>query len=222
MKTDEFVGKKIYRLTIMENLGKGKVRVLCECGTEKSVSLWCILRKISPTKSCGCLNLELIAERGRKTNLKHGKAKTPEYKTWTHMIGRCYCKSDKKYPRYGGRGIVVCDKWRYSFETFLKDVGPRPGPGYSIDRINNDGNYEPSNCKWSNNKEQANNRSLCKQITINGITLNRTQWIERLGLNYNSVMSRLNQGWDEVSALTTPFKKHKKHQFLNQQTGLTC
>ena len=126
----------------------------CDCGTEKEIMDSSVKR--GNTKSCGCL----LRENGRKTaklNTTHGMRYTKEYECWKSMKQRCSNPNKDGYKNYGGRGIKVCDRWLNSFENFYADMGPKP-VGHSIDRINNDGNYEPKNCKWSSNSDQAYNR----------------------------------------------------------------
>lgn len=124
---------------------------VCECGTTREVNKVNLLN--GKSKSCGCLHKEKL----RKTSTTHKLYGTPAYVSWQSMKARCsYPKrSDAKF--YVNRGITYCSRWE-RFENFLEDMGPRP-PGTTLDRINNDGNYEPANCKWSTYKEQANNRS---------------------------------------------------------------
>ncbi len=127
----------------------------CDCGTVTQVMTLSLRSKVRPTRSCGCL----IAINTRKVNTIHGGRRTPEYRCWSGLITRCTNPRAKDYPRYGGRGITVCDRWRTSFEHFYADMGRRPSPRMSIDRYpNNDGHYEPSNCRWATSQQQARNR----------------------------------------------------------------
>jgi hypothetical protein len=115
----------------------------------------------------------------------HGQSYSLEYKIWAAMKRRCFSESDRRYKDYGGRGITVCSEWIDSFENFIGDLGTKPGPGYSIDRIDNNGNYEPSNCRWATAKEQSLNRRPTtgrRFITFNGETKSLTDWAKTLGI----------------------------------------
>ena len=126
----------------------------CDCGNVTKVFSNNLRR--GTTTSCGCFHDEVTGN----INRTHGLTNTPVYQAWNHMNQRCYNPNDSKYYRYGGRGITVCDQWRYSFENFLSDMGHKPiGVKTSIDRINNDGNYEPSNCEWATYFKQQEHTS---------------------------------------------------------------
>lgn len=221
----DYVGKKYNRLFIISFSHTKDYRkhmfVRCDCGKELTVPLSSILSEHN--KSCGCLSRELSSERGKTSNLKHGMFGKPTYKSWSHMISRCYTPNDKKFPRYGGRGITVCDRWRGSFENFLEDMGVKPADEgnlrYTLGRIDNDGDYCKENCRWETPSQQSNNRSTCKSITINGETLNRTQWIKKLGINYGTVIGRIQKGWSEYDALTTPLYKRINPQHTSSEVS---
>lgn len=121
----------------------------------------------------------------------NGYYNTPEYKAWSHMKSRCYNKKDKKYPIYGGRGIKICKRWKRSFSNFLQDVGKRPTPEHSIDRINTNGNYCPSNVRWSTKKEQANNRNGNHKFRYKNQYLTVMQISELSGIKYTTLLQRL-------------------------------
>jgi len=156
----------------------------CSCGNEAVVQLSNLLS--GHTKSCGCLNSELSAERARLRNTTHGMYGTREYNIWNAMVDRCTNEKHHNYGLYGGRGIKVCDRWFNSVENFYTDMGDRP-PGMSLDRIDNDGDYEPDNCRWATAKEQSRNKRNNRLIEGKAMA----EWCEDNNLNYNAVAHRL-------------------------------
>jgi len=133
----------------------------------------------------------------------HGLAHLPEYKLWLTMVYRCTNKENHKYHLYGARGISVCERWM-NFVNFINDMGRRPSPDVTIDRINNDGNYEPSNVRWASQKEQQNNRRDNRMFVINSIRKTSAQWANLYNIHPNLVRQRVDRdGWTIERALGT-------------------
>jgi hypothetical protein len=170
----------------------------CDCGTVFSMQC----RSEKSTKSCGCFAKEtarklLSGNQHRKT---HDLSNSETYKSWSGMKARCENPNHIEYPRYGGRGIKVCESW-LSFDNFLYDMGIRP-EGCSIERIDNDGNYELRNCRWATNKEQARNRRNSRMLTIDGVTQTVVEWSEQAGASKaTNIYRRLDLGWSDNEAV---------------------
>ncbi len=149
---------------------------------------------------------------------------TPEHKAWKAMNARCYKVNGKQYADYGGRGIKVCDRWREAngqgFVNFLADMGPKPSPKHSIDRIDVNGNYEPTNCRWATLKKQANNKRDNKYLTYKGETKTMQEWSDALNVCYFLVRSRIRLGWTVEDAFEVPVggkpPNAKKYEFQGQ------
>lgn len=171
----------------------------CDCGKEKISRLYDVIK--GKINSCGCLHKKQLAERNI-SNTKHGYFGTPTYESWAGMIERCCNSNSPNYKSYGARGIFVCNKWRNSFEEFLRDMGERP-QGCSIDRINVNGNYEAENCRWATAKIQANNRTCNRKIIFNNQNLNLSEWSDITGIKPTTISKRIDKyGWSVEEALT--------------------
>lgn len=176
----------------------------CECGGEGIVSGHAL--KIGRSTSCGCRKPGMVSAMRLRIPRKYGLAPKeelpPEYMVWVGMRQRCHKPKAQAYKYYGGRGIRVCDKWDKSFAAFMADMGPRPSPGHSIDRIDVNGNYEPGNCRWATMKEQGNNRRTSIYLTVDGETIPLNVASERSGISRGVISRRLLLGWDHREAMT--------------------
>lgn len=160
----------------------------CDCGTVKEIRSSDL--RFGKVTSCGCWKDEKTSKRFKT----HGKSNTLIYNIWTSMKGRCYRKTSKDYPNYGGRGIRICDEWKDSFMNFYNwSVANGYEERLTIDRIDPNGNYEPSNCRWIENEKQALNRRNSKYYEYDGLSLSAREWSEKLNINYNTMRDYLNR-----------------------------
>jgi hypothetical protein len=189
---------RVGRLTVLhrgKNIAKQPSWVcLCDCGNETQVVASSL--KSARTRSCGCLRTEVT----KKTMTTHGLTNSPEYGIWSAMKKRCYDTNNQDYKNYGGRGITVCDRWVNSFANFYADLGAKPN-AYSLDRIDVNGNYEPSNCKWSSLEKQANNKTTSAFYTLNGETNTIAQWARKMNIKPTLLRKRLCNGMDISKAI---------------------
>lgn len=169
----------------------------CDCGNEHLVARGNLKRRM--VKSCGCMKVGMPTKHGHASD---GEP-SPTYRSWISMRVRCESPRADEYPRYGGRGIKVCARWR-RFENFLEDMGERP-EGTSIDRIDNDGDYTPENCRWATQARQNRNKSVSLEITAFGQTRNLADWADDSNFSYSMLRKRIvERGWSPERALTQP------------------
>lgn len=207
-------GCRIGRFVVLEEAGRtsgGSIRwrCRCDCGVEKLVHGQKLRERL--TLSCGCLRHELARAR-----ITHGQSRsghrTPEYQAWKGLISRCENPKNKCFDDYGGRGIVVCKRWRESFEAFFSDMGPRPLTKISLDRIDVDGPYSPKNCRWATAIEQARNKRTNCRIEYKGESRVLTEWAEILGVDIKFLSARLINGMSVDQAFETPIRKTARGQ----------
>lgn len=195
----DLTGRVFGRLTVISYQPSTRWVCRCECGNI-TVAMTSTLNN-GLKRSCGCLVIDTL----RKNATKHGGAsgrKSPTWKTWYEMIRRCRSKTRKCYKHYGGRGIKVCDRWK-DYGNFKDDMGEKP-IGMTLGRIDNNGDYEPTNCRWETIDEQSNNKRTSRFLEIDGERRTISQWARAYGLDPQVAFSRLQQGWDTMRAVTTP------------------
>jgi hypothetical protein len=207
----DITGKKFHSLTAIEPVGKnasGTViwKCACDCGVEIETAGGNL--RAGRVTSCGCL----LRKQRAKNATTHGRTGTKEHKAWTSVIQRCQNQKNPGYSGYGGRGIEVCDRWKNSFENFLTDMGEAPSKALSIDRIDNDKDYEPSNCKWSTRLEQQSNLRSNIYFAHDGLKLHLSEWARRLSISIKTVGTRRARGWSIEEALFTPVAHKKRSQ----------
>lgn len=200
---ESYIGQTFTNLTIRavgKKEGTYRYLAICDCSCGKSpivVRLDKVLAGL--TQSCGCYHLSVV-----KT---HGKHSHPVYPAWRSMVQRCTKPNDSSYPRYGGRGITVCDSW-LNVDNFIADMAPSYKKGLQLERIDNNRNYSPENCRWATQTEQQRNKRSNINITIDGETKVLSEWCKSYGIRYQLVWERIKvQGWPPHKALSTPPRK---------------
>lgn len=183
-------GQRFGKLVVVERLFERKGYLssvwvcTCDCGKEARVFMTNLKRGF--TTSCGCAQKEAVT--------KHGLSSTPEHRVWRGIKERCYNPKNERYSDYGQRGITMSDEWRDNFEAFYRDMGPRPSPDHSIDRIENDKGYYKGNCRWATDEVQARNKRNNVLIEYNGTTKTLSEWCRELGLSRPAVNGRMLRG----------------------------
>jgi hypothetical protein len=204
----DITGQQFGRLTVVaramsDRRGQAQWRCRCACGNETTVNGSNLRRGNS--QSCGCLKRDVCRTHGMSRDVRTGKTHAL-YAVWHAMLQRCQNPGNSNFPRYGGRGIYVCEHWM-RFADFYADMGDRPSPVHSLDRIDNDGPYSPDNCRWTTVSEQNKNKRRStpkgrRLITAFGQTMNLAQWSRKTGLPFGTIRTRLKRGWHAEKALT--------------------
>lgn len=213
---EKLVGMRFGRLLVLSLCSSGndwtsKWTCRCDCGSERVVSASSLRRGL--TSSCGCLRIDRLREAVVTHGNTIGYRQTPEFCSWRNMVARCHDSNLPTYQRYGAKGIEVCSRWRNSFANFLEDMGPRPSSKHSIDRWpDKGGNYEPGNCRWATQKEQARNKRNNRVVTIGDKPMALAEACEMYGVDQSLVAGRLRRGWTEQEAFSLPPDQKYRHR----------
>ena len=216
MATKNWIGNRYGRLMVkaIDPEDSRRCICVCDCGKEKSILKSCLGKG---TNSCGCLN----SDTAKALLTTHGMTDTRLYGTWCNMKNRCNNPNVQSYKYYGARGIKVCDEWLHDFQAFATwSFENGYDANLSIDRINVDGDYEPSNCRWVDEIFQANNKRTNTRYTFDGKTMTLAEWSREIGISY-AVLSRRIHGhkWSVERTLTTPVGDDKWHRYLNKASN---
>src|SRR5262245_19695445 len=203
----DFVGKRFGKLVVVTYSRHKKNRAYwwckCDCGVTKEVSSG----NLQHARSCGCGRLEAIRT--------HGMSKSGVYSTWKAMLKRCLQPTHRSYRNYGGRGITIWPEWQDNFESFFRDMGPRPSKDHFIDRIDVDGNYVPGNVRWITRHDSNRNKRETVLIEFKGSTKPLVEWCEIFNIPYDTVFQRIrNSGWSTDDALTVPIGGYQKQDAI--------
>lgn len=208
-KAEDLSGRRFGMWAVVrrgENIGHVAAFICrCDCGATSLVRGHSL--RSGGSTGCGCARSKRLGDRARS----HGKHNHHLYGTWVAMRDRCRRKNHDQFKNYGGRGITVCDRWA-DFESFLEDMEPSWRHGRTLDRIDNDGNYTPENCKWSTQSEQLSNQRPKRSITFNGETRALSDWARVVGIHPSTLNNRLARGWPLEVALTRGPQKGVKCQ----------
>jgi hypothetical protein len=196
-------GRLLARTMVRLDSGERAWWCLCDCGAPATVPASRLTS--GNTRSCGCLQRDMTAER----SVTHGQRREPEYRVWSSMIQRCTNPNSKDFADYGGRGIAVHPTW-LAYEAFIADMGRRPSPSHSIDRLRVNEGYQPDNCRWATAREQARNTRRNRFITHDGRTQTLVAWSEETGIAQELIRARIDRcGWSPARALTAPVDHRK-------------
>lgn len=204
MRLHDLRGRTFGRLLVIERAphceNRPHWRCRCECSQVVVISAKHL--RNNNTRSCGCLKRETTRDRNMKHGLTIGKNRPPCYRIWANAKSRCFDRNNPAFSHYGGRGITMCAEWANDFLAFVRDMGPRPSSAHSLDRVNNDGNYEPTNCRWATRIEQLNNTRRNRAIVVRGEHIKSIAIASQIfGVNYRWLRDRIARGMSPERAI---------------------